>query len=110
MKLKILCICQGGNVRSATLAYLFKYKYGLDSLAASWQRNSKETLDYLCEWADIVIVVEKSFTSYVSEKYKEKLKVYDIGPDRWGISLHPELQEILDQMIMKDKDFEVING
>lgn len=101
--MKILTMCRGGNVRSVTLAYLFKYKYNIDSLACGWERNSPETNEMLFEWADLIITVEPYIlTEKIPNKYHYKAKVYDIGEDVWGLALHPELISKCDFCIAND--------
>jgi predicted protein tyrosine phosphatase len=100
--MKFVTICQGGNVRSVALAYLLKYKCGHDAIACSWQKNSDETRLMLYQWADFICVLEEKFTQYVPEEFHNKIKVYEVGPDRWGNSLHPELLALLELMIEKN--------
>ena len=97
--MKVLVCCEGGNVRSVTVGFLLKYKYGIDTIAVGLGGNSKETINMLCEWADNIMVVEKEMKQRVHEKYHNKLLVLDIGPDRWGMSLHPELLPICEQLL-----------
>jgi predicted protein tyrosine phosphatase len=98
MKKKFLCVCQGGSCRSVALAFLFKYKYGQDSLACGWEGNTPETLNMLCEWADGIFILESHFKEKIDEKYHHKLSVYDVGPDRF-FQINKELLSILDDMI-----------
>jgi len=98
-QLKVLTICQGGNCRSVCLGFVLKYKYNIDAVAASWEKNTKRTLDMLCEWADKIIFVEAQFIKYVPKKYSKKFIVIELGPDRWGNSLHPELINICGQLL-----------
>lgn len=101
--MKILTMCRGGNVRSVTLAYLFKYKYGIDSLACGWERNSTETNEMLFDWADLIITVEPYILEQkIPQKYHHKAKVYAIGEDIWGMALHPELIAKCDACIIAD--------
>jgi predicted protein tyrosine phosphatase len=92
-------MCQGGNVRSVAIGYVLKYQYGIDAIACSWEANTQETRDMLCNWADSVIVMEASFAQYIPQKYHSKLQVMDVGPDMWGNSLHPQLIELIQKRI-----------
>ena len=97
--MKVLCLCQGGNVRSVALAYLLKYGADTDALACSWQKNTPETIQMLCEWADAIALLESSFKVHVPTRYHDKIAIFDVGPDRWGNPLHPDLIALLTEMV-----------
>lgn len=97
--MKILTICQGGNVRSVGLAYILKYQLGHDALAMSWEKNSLDTKKLLFEWADKIILMEKRAEEHIPDGYKDKIQVFDIGPDRWLNSLHPDLHKTISSRI-----------
>lgn len=99
-KAKALTICQGGNSRSVALAYVLKYKYGVDALACSWEQNSPATIKMLCEWADVVFVMQPKFIDAVDSEYRAKVKVIDVGEDRWFNGLHPELTQLCDTLLI----------
>lgn len=85
-------MCQGGNVRSVALGYILKYsEANVDAIALSWEKNDKKTLNMMFDWADDIYVMQTEFGRYVPKKFHKKLVAVDIGPDRWGNSLHPEL-------------------
>ena len=98
---RILAVCQGGNVRSVTLRFLLNYRYGFDALACGLEPNTEETRRMLYEWAAIIIVCESSFVDLLPEDMRPKANVFDIGPDVWGGSLHPELIDICDDLIQQ---------
>ena len=91
---RAVTLCQGGNVRSVALGYILKYGQNVDCVALSWEKNSPETLAMMFDWADEIYVMQDEFKKYVPEKFSEKLTVVDVGPDRWGCSLNPELLAI----------------
>lgn len=98
--MKVLTMCQGGNVRSVALGYLLKYFGGHDAVACSWEKNSPQTILMLCQWADKICVLQEEFKVYIPKRFwRRKLVVVDVGPDRWGNSLHPELVMILAQKV-----------
>jgi predicted protein tyrosine phosphatase len=76
--------------------FLLKYKYNVDAIACSWEKNSPETLKMLFGWADHIIVMQEKFKQYVPDEYKGKIMVIDVGEDIWCNGLHPELLEIID--------------
>ena len=100
--LKLLCLCQGGNSRSAGLAYVLKYGYGHDALAVGWHRNSDKTRAMLYKWADRIFIVQAEFMQYVPEPFRKKVTVYELGPDIWFNSLHPDLTAKCDALIQSD--------
>jgi len=89
--MKFLCVCEGGNVRSHALAYVLHDLLGQEAVACGWRRVSAESLDHFCEWADFVVVMQEIFVERIPERYRKKVRVLDVGPDRFGIYIHPEL-------------------
>ena len=88
---RILTVCEGGNVRSVGLAYALK-SHGVDAIAASWRFNTKHTLNMLYRWADYIVVLQDEMKQHIPKMYQKKLRVMDVGPDRYGSAFHPELQ------------------
>lgn len=86
--MKILCVCEQGNVRSATLARLLKHQ-GHETLAAGTKRNSQDTLKMLCDWADKVYVVQKELLEGMPDS--DKIELFELGSDIWGVAMHPDL-------------------
>lgn len=97
---KILCVCQGGNCRSVHLAYLLKYRYGVDAVAVGFERNSRETLDLLCQWADNIIVVQEAYKEMIAPRFIDKTHVMDVGEDKW-FSPNDELLKLFDEKLKK---------
>jgi hypothetical protein len=103
-RLKILCICQGGNCRSVGAGFILKLKYGHDVLSCGWQLNSPGTVKMLIDWADRVVVLQRDFLHFlraVAHDIDSKAFIADVGEDRFGNPLHPELQELLAPMLDK---------
>jgi predicted protein tyrosine phosphatase len=88
---RYLCICQGGNVRSAALATVFKQRHHHDALALGYERCSTVTLTLLCAWADTIVVMHAPYTVVVPATYQSKVVVCDVGPDTYGSPTHPDL-------------------
>lgn len=93
-KTKAVCICQGGNCRSVACAYVLKYFFECDALSCSAEQQTPETIRMLCDWSDYVIVMQPEFRSVVPVEFTEKIRVVDVGADRWFNGLHPELVEV----------------
>lgn len=96
---RVLAVCQGGHVRSVTLRYLLNYKYGGDCLACGWEPNTDDTKRMLYEWADVIVCMEESFLEMLPDYARAKACVLDVGPDVWGLSLHPDLIERIDGLL-----------
>ena len=85
--MKILCICEGGNVRSVSLAQHLK-EIGHEAIAVGDKYTSNETYALLFKWADKVIDLRdyipidlwhnprdeqlKSLVKTIWKKYEEK--------------------------------------
>lgn len=94
--MRVVCMCQRGNVRSAGLAYLLKDYYGgHDAVAIGWQTAGTELKDILFKWADKIIVLEPYMVAHVPAEYKTKMSVYDVGPDVYGTPHNPKLHDKL---------------
>lgn len=101
-KIKTLCLCAGGTVRSVTLSSLLRYCWKHDAIAASLDTNTDSTLKMLYEWADHVYVVQPYMLDAVPAEYRYKTRVLDVGADNWGMSMHPELQDICYKLLEED--------
>lgn len=95
--MKFLCVCQGGTVRSAALAWLLKYHHGHDAIAASAERNSPDTLAMLVDWADRVVLMSKEIERWFPSDLlaSPKVGMMDVGADVYGTPFHPQLQAML---------------
>jgi predicted protein tyrosine phosphatase len=97
--MKVLTVCQGGNSRSVGCGFLLKYKYGIDAIACGWEGNKPETVEFLCEWADIIMIMQTEFDKHIQPRFHYKLRVVDVGPDIWCNSLHPDLLAKCDSIL-----------
>lgn len=91
---KFLCICDGGNVRSRALAFRLKWDHHQEAIAIGRFNTSPATMDMLCNWADYIVLMQPHMSESVPEKYHSKIVVIDVGPDVWGIELHPQLNQM----------------
>lgn len=92
---KYLCVYDGGNVRSYALAYVLHDLLGHEAIAVGRIRVSQETLDTFCDWADTVVIMQPHMQESISNKFHSKLKCVDVGIDRFGISIHPDLLKMV---------------
>ena len=109
--MKILCVCNYGNVRSVALKNSFrmlnKDKIKYDALNVGLLCTSEETLRYLVNWADLVIDLADSFLKervdlaiWSGDKYHRE----DIGGDRWDNPFDEELKMIVRDIRDKYKE------
>ena len=104
-RLRILCVCEGGFTRSVCLAGHLRNDGGRpvhDSIAASWRFNTPETITMLCAWAEFVVVMEPYMLEKIPQEYRSKSKVCDVGPDRYGQPLHPDLVVLVSDWCRKE--------
>ena len=71
--MKILCICQGGNVRSVAMAQHLKEK-GHEAIAIGMDHTSKETYKMLIDWSDKIIDMRIYFKDYWHDPRHHVLK------------------------------------
>ena len=64
---KFLVLCNGGVVRSVTLAAMLKYWFDQDAVAASIDKNQGGTMNMLCEWADAIVVVDEWMVEWLKQ-------------------------------------------
>ena len=105
---KFLTVCEGGNVRSVSMAFTLKHYFRQDAIAFSHAVNSDEILKILADWADYIIVMQPKFADRFGA-WKPKLRVVDVGPDRWGNPLHDELHKFLAKVAQDwaNRNFEI---
>ena len=96
--MRILTICEHGNVRSVALAYLLKTIYGYDVLACGVRETSEETREMLFTWADKIIVLDKKLIipNFQLLHFSEKVIILDVGEDIWH---DPYAQELIHKLL-----------
>ena len=80
-KKHILCVCEHGNNRSVTMAWLLKYVENFETMTIGLNYHSDETKKMMFEWADVITVPEDKLLLMIPEEYKHKVKFYPIGED-----------------------------
>jgi len=96
---KLLFVCSENRLRSPTAEAVFSEYEGVEAIGAGTNSDAETPVSGdLIEWADIILVMEKSHGNKVSKKYKELLKdkrlvVLDI-PDNYEC-MQPELIQLL---------------
>ena len=99
----ILCVCEHGNNRSVTMAWLLKYVENFETLTAGLGYHTPETLNMLFEWADVITFPEEKLLALIPEKYKSKTKFYNIGEDVYPRPFNKELLTKARKMMEEDK-------
>lgn len=97
--MKILTICEGGNVRSVGLARLLKNnhrRHNVVAIGAGWAlaiENGREPGTWLCRWADLIVIMSEHFRAGVPipTDCLQKVKICEVGPDVYGNPSHPDL-------------------
>lgn len=85
----IITVCRQGLVRSAAMADVLKMHFEpVDVLAVGHFANSRATIDMLCEWADIIILMEQHYTEHIGLQFRSKIAVCDVGRDNYHNSRH----------------------
>ena len=95
--MKVLCVCNHGNVRSQALARAIKdVKYPTlenEAIAIGAQFTTPETYKVFSEWADKIVWLSDAIPAPKEPKvidYSER-----VGRDRWFNPFHPELMELM---------------
>jgi len=96
---KLLFVCSENRLRSPTAEAVFSEYEGIEAIGAGTNSDAETPVSGdLIEWADIILVMEKSHRNKISKKYKDLLKnkrlvVLDI-PDNYEC-MQPELIQLL---------------
>ena len=93
---RFLCVCDGGNVRSHAMAVALKEK-GHDAVAIGRFSSSPETMSMMCEWAEKVVIMEPHMKESIPEEFHNKLHIVDVGFDRYGVGINPELRKQVEE-------------
>ena len=102
---KLLFVCSENRLRSPTAEAVFSEYDGIEAIGAGTNKDANTPVSGdLVEWADQILVMEKSHRNKISKKYREqlrgkKLSVLDI-PDIYDY-MQPELVQLLKLKITK---------
>lgn len=102
--MKILCVCANGNVRSVALARLLKKRHH-EAIGVGLKQYSLVLL--LASWAERIYAMDDVIAARLHEILPADQAAlvslrYDIGPDDWKISDHPDLLRRLRDMVEAD--------
>lgn len=111
--MRVLCVCNGGHVRSVTLARLIR-KRGHEALVCGVNSSyTNDTLKLLFNWAETILIqkdsaaklekrmqIDKDFGDAVRWITHGKFDLrYDVGPDDWKVPQHPDLLKQMRMMV-----------
>ena len=65
----------------------------LPAIACGWM-TAPGALPTLCQWADVVVIMEESFRQHIPAEFAGKVIACDVGHDRWSNPYHPELRAL----------------
>lgn len=87
-----LCVCQYGHSRSVAMVRALHH-VKLPAVACGWM-TAPQAMPTLCEWADVIVLMQESFRTYIQDEWADKIVVCDVGHDRWSNPYHPELSAL----------------
>lgn len=102
MKPKALAVCAYGIVRSGCMAWNLKLGYDYDTITIGVGHTRPDTLEMLCDWADVIIVMQTEFARSIPPQHINKLKICDVGKDVWGDPKHPELGKLVTKWLSEN--------
>lgn len=101
--MNLLFVCTENRLRSPTAEAVFSEYPGIQAIGAGTNLDAETPVSGdLVEWADVILVMEKSHRNKISKKYKELLKgkrlvCLDI-PDHYEC-MQPELVKLLEAKV-----------
>ena len=100
---RILFICTENRLRSPTAEALFSRYEGVEAIGAGTNASAKTPVTGdLIEWADVILVMEKSHKDKISKKFREHFKNKKVGvldiPDIYHY-MEPVLVQLLEKKV-----------
>ena len=94
---KILFVCSQNRLRSPTAEAVFSEYAAVEAIGAGTNSDSATPVSGdLIEWADVVLVMEKSHRNKISKKFKEQLK-----GKKLAVLEIPDIYECMDPELIK---------
>ncbi len=100
---RILFVCSENRLRSPTAETIFSRYEGVEAIGAGTNASAETpvTVD-LIEWADVILVMDKSHKNKISKRFREHLKNKKVGvldiPDIYGY-MEPILVQLLEKKV-----------
>ena len=97
--MRLLFVCSENRLRSPTAAAVFSEYKGVEAISAGTNADASTPVSGdLIEWADAILVMEKSHRNKIAKKFREQLKDKKLGvleiPDHFDF-MDPLLIQIL---------------
>ncbi|GBL06351.1 low molecular weight protein tyrosine phosphatase family protein [Glaciecola sp. KUL10] len=101
--MKLLFVCSENRLRSPTAEEVFSAYENVEAIGCGTNSDAETALSGdLVEWADVILVMEKSHKNKVAKKYKDLLKGKKLAcleiPDHYE-RMQPELIRILENKV-----------
>ncbi len=73
--MRLLFVCSENRLRSPTAEAVFSEYEGVEAIGAGTSLDAETPVSGdLIEWADVILVMEKSHRNKIAKKYKDQLK------------------------------------
>ena len=101
--MRILFVCSEDRLRSPTAAAVFSACDGIEAISAGTNSDADQPVSGdLIEWADLILVMEKTHRDKVATKFRDLLKNKRLGvldiPDKFDY-MDPELIRLLEARV-----------
>ena len=99
--MKIVTVCEQGLNRSLHAAFIMRWKRKIDGggfndvVPLGIKVSSPELQKMLFDWADWIILTDAQFKDLIPAEYATKLKLWDVGADKWHRPFNKELLDLL---------------
>ena len=95
--MRILFVCSENRLRSPTAAAVFSEYDGVEAISAGTNKDCEQPVSGdLIEWADAILVMERSHKSKIQNKFRDLLKDKKIG-----VLDIPDHFEFMDPLLIK---------
>ncbi len=100
---RILFVCSENRLRSPTAEAVFSEYEGVEAIGAGTNPDAATPVtEALIDWADVILVMEKSHRTKISKKFREQLKGKEVGvldiPDIYDY-MEPVLVQLLEHKV-----------
>jgi len=100
---RILFVCSENRLRSPTAEAVFSEYEGVEAIGAGTNADAATPVtEALIDWADVILVMEKSHRNKISKGFHEQLKNKEVGvleiPDIYDY-MEPVLVQLLENKV-----------
>ncbi len=100
---RILLVCSENRPRSPTAEAVFSEYEGVEAIGAGTNADAATPVTAaLIDWADVILVMEKSHRNKISKRFHEQLKNKEVGvleiPDIYDY-MEPVLVQLLENKV-----------